>query len=460
MRVSRLQALIGIIILSLVALFVMWPQEPSNYLPGLIPWPQSKGIHLALGDWRFDRQGMRLGLDLRGGTNLVYEADLSQAAAGKEAEALEGAQRNIERRINAYGVAEPVIQIVGSNRISLQLPGVKDIEEAKSLIGKTAQLDFREQTLNAETADFQWVKAAAKGADGLDRVLTGAFFKPNAQVIFDPQTSKPQVSFELNSEGAQLFEQITARLIDRPLGIFLDNELISAPRVKAVISDRGVIEGLTLDEARTLSIQLNSGALPVPIHIVKEQSVDAILGADSIRKSIMAGEIGLAIVLLFMILYYRFPGLLAGAALIIYTLVVLAIFKLVPVTLTLAGIAAFILSVGMAVDANILIFERMKEEIRLGRTLRAAVDTGFARAWPSIRDSNISTFITCIILYWFGSNFGASLVMGFAVTLLIGVAVSMFTAIVITRTFLQLFVGTSLAQKSWVFGLETSPQPA
>lgn len=460
MRVSRLQALIGIIILSLVAIFVMWPQEPSNYLPGLIPWPQSKGIHLALGDWRFDRQGMRLGLDLRGGTNLVYEADLSQAAAGKEAEALEGAQRNIERRINAYGVAEPVIQIVGSNRISLQLPGVKDIEEAKSLIGKTAQLDFREQTFNAETADFQWVKAAAKDADGLDRVLTGAFFKPNAQVIFDPQTSKPQVSFELNSEGARLFEQITARLIDRPLGIFLDNELISAPRVKAVISDRGVIEGLTLDEARTLSIQLNSGALPVPIHIIKEQSVDAILGADSIRKSIMAGEIGLAIVLLFMFLYYRFPGLLAGAALIIYTMVVMAIFKLVPVTLTLAGIAAFILSVGMAVDANILIFERMKEEIRLGRTLRAAVDTGFARAWPSIRDSNIATFITCSILYWFGANFGASLVMGFAVTLLIGVAVSMFTAIVITKTFLQLFVGTSLAQKSWAFGLETSPQPA
>lgn len=457
MRVSRLQALIGIIVLSLVALYVVWPQEPSNYLPGFIPWPKSQGIHLALGNWRFDRQGMRLGLDLQGGTNLVYEADLSQAPQGRESEALDGAMRNIERRINAYGVAEPVIQTVGSNRISLQLPGVKDIEEAKSLIGKTALLDFREPMPN-DTGELNWVKAAATGSDGQEKALTGAYFKPNAQVIFEPQTSKPQVSFELNDEGAKLFEQITTRLQGQPLGIFLDNELISAPTVKAVIKDRGIIEGLTIDEARTLSIQLNSGALPVPINIVKEQSVDATLGADSVRKSVLAGEIGLAIVVLFMILYYRFPGLLAGVALLIYTMVVLSIFKLVPVTLTLAGIAAFILSVGMAVDANILIFERMKEEVRMGRTLRAAVETGFARAWPSIRDSNISTFITCIILYWFGANFGASLVMGFAVTLFIGVAFSMFTAIVITRTFLHFFVGTALAQSSWIFGLETSPQ--
>jgi len=302
--------------------------------------------------------------------------------------------------------------------------------------------------------------ATATGRDGTQKELTGKYFRPNAQVTFDPNTHLPQVAFQFDDEGAHLFEQITSRLIGRPLGIFLDNELISAPTVQAVISREGVITGLTLEEARTLAIQLNAGALPVPVTIEEERSVDATLGADSIRKSILAGQIALAVVALFMILYYRVPGLLAACALMIYTVLTLAIFKAIPVTLTLAGIAGFILSIGMAVDANILIFERMKEELRSGKTLGAALEAGFDRAWTSIKDSNISTLITCAILYWFGSNFGASIVMGFALTLAIGVLVSMFSAITVTRTFMRAFIsGRSTEQAHGLLGVE-APTPA
>lgn len=454
------QVFIGVVILAVIALLVVWPQRPGNYLPGFLPWPENRGIHLKIGDWRFDREGMRLGLDLQGGTHLVLEADLSARAEDERAGALEGVRRIIERRINAYGVAESVVQMQGNNWISVQLPGVKDIREAKRLIGQTAQLDFRETVLN-EDGTVDWVLATAIGTDGREKPLTGRYFRPNSQVIFDQTTGQPEVSFAFDSEGAKLFEQITTRLKPspsfpegKPLGIFLDDALISAPLVKAVIRDSGIITGLDLSEARTLGIQLNAGALPVPVRIIKEQDVDATLGADSIKKSILAGEIGLGLVLLFMVLYYRLPGLLASSSLLIYALFVFAIFKLIPgFTLTLAGIAAFILSIGMAVDANILIFERTKEELRAGRTIGAAVEAGFARAWNSIRDSNISTLITCAILYWFGSNFGASLVMGFALTLGIGVLVSMFTAIIVTRTFLRLFLSARRAKGQAIFGL-------
>jgi len=430
----------GILLLTLVSLGVVWPQNPQNYLPG--PWPGSKGIHLSLGDWKFDRQGMTLGLDLQGGTHIVLEADVSGRPANEQDNAIEGAKRIIERRINAFGVAEPIIQRQGTNRISVQLPGVKDVNEAIRLIGQTAQLDFRE-LVTKEDGSSEWVKAGAKGDNNEEKELTGAFFRPNAAVVLNPTTSKPEVAFEFNDEGGRMFEQITGRNIQKPLGIFLDNELISAPTVQAVIRDRGVITGISLEEGRRLAIQLNAGALPVPVKIVQQQDVDATLGADSIKKSILAGEIGLGIVILFMVLYYRLPGVLAAGALLIYAVLMLAIFKLIPVTLTLAGIAAFILSIGMAVDANILIFERMREEIR----------AGFSRAWTSIRDSNISTLITCVILYLFGSNFGASLVMGFALTLGIGVVISMFTAITITRTFLRAISGIGLARNLGLFGV-------
>jgi len=466
-RVSNLRLLALILLLTAGALWADWPQEPANYLPGFIPWPKNQGIHLALGGWSFDRQGTRLGLDLQGGINLVYEADLSAVSASERADALEGVVKILDRRINAFGVTEPSIQKLGANRVMVQLPGITEVQTAKELIGRTAKLEFKEQII--KDGKMEWVVAKAIGSDGTEKALTGKYFKPNAQVVFssDPgQQGRPQVAFELHGDGPKLFEQITTRLVGKPLGIFLDDELISDPIVQAVLRDRGVITFSTLtpaaqvlEESKTLAIQLNAGALPVPISIVQEQAVDATLGSDSIKKSILAGEVGLGIVLLFMVTYYRLPGFLASCALVIYALLVLAIFKLWPVTLTLAGIAAFILSIGMAVDASILIFERMREEFRAGRTFGASIEAGFARAWTSIRDSNVSTMITCVILFWFGSNFGASMVTGFAVTLFIGVVLSMFTAIVVTRTFLRLFIGSRWARNLALFGITDVKRP-
>lgn len=448
--------LLFIALLTVCAGWVSWPQKPGNYIPDGDVLPGSEGIHLKIGGTQFDRQGARLGLDLQGGTHLVLLADLSKVDEGDRANALKGVVQVIERRINAYGVAEPVIQIQGNDRVIVELPGVRDIEEAKRLIGQTAQLDFREQI---PPGSANWVIATATGLDGQDKQLTGKYFRPTAQVVFDQRTNRPQVSFEFDDEGSKLFEQLTSRLIGRPLGIFLDGQLISAPTVQAVISRNGVITGVELSEAKTLAIQMNAGALPVPISIEQERSVDATLGTDSVKRSIVAGEIALMVVALFMMMYYRLPGLVATGALFVYTLVTLAIFKLIPVTLTLAGIAGFILSIGMAVDANILIFERMREEIRWGRSLGGAIDAGFDRAWSSIRDSNVSTLITCGLLYWFGSNFGASLVMGFAFTLAIGVLVSMFSAIVVTRSFLRLLIGSSWSHNPTLFGIELHDQP-
>jgi len=298
---------------------------------------------------------------------------------------------------------------------------------------------------------LEFVPATAVGSDGALKQLTGAYLKPTSEVIFEPSTGLPQVSFEFNSEGARLFEAITQRNLAKPIGIFLDDGIVSAPTVQAIIRDRGVITGVALEDARILAIQLNAGALPVPVSVVQQQDVDATLGTDSVQKSILAGEVGLGVVMLFMLLYYRLPGLLAGIALGLYTVFLLAIFKLIPVTLTLPGIAASILSIGMAVDANILIFERLKEELRDGRSLRAGIEAGFNRAWSSIRDSNVSTLITCSVLYWFGSNFGATLVQGFALTLAIGVLLSMFTAVVVSRSLLRALVGRRLAQNAALF---------
>lgn len=409
----------------------------------------------------FGRKGLLLGLDLKGGSHLVYEADLTKKdPAQTDEEVMEGVKQKIERRVNAYGVTEPIIQRQGSDRILVQLPGVKDIDEALKLIGQTAQLDFREQKLDAlgkpvvdEKGNPEWVIAKGVGKDGVEKELTGQYFKPNASVVLDPGTNEPQVAFEWNPDGAVLFEQVTTRNLEKPLGIFLDNELISAPIVKAVIKERGIIEGLTIEEARRLAIQLNSGALDVPLRIVQQMDVDATLGSDSLRKSLLAGEIGLALVMLFMLVYYRASGFIACLALGIYGVLVLAIFKLVPVVLTLPGVAGFIVSIGMAVDANVLIFERVKEELRAGRTLGAAVEEGFRRAWVAIRDSNITTFIACAVLYWLGGTFGAFMVRGFAVTLFIGVASSMFTAITVSRTLLRIVVGSRLVTSPSAYGV-------
>ena len=442
--------LLAIVAATLAALVIVWPTNPDRYLPSFIPWPRGQGIGFTIGDFTFQRRAMRLGLDLQGGTHIVLKADLTEVPAGQQVGQMEGVRRIIERRINAYGVSEALVQRLGTDRISVQLPGVRDIAEARALIGKTAQLDFRETRALPDGA-LEFVPATAVGSDGALKQLTGAYLKPTSEVIFEPSTGLPQVSFEFNSEGARLFEAITQRNLAKPIGIFLDDGIVSAPTVQAIIRDRGVITGVALEDARILAIQLNAGALPVPVSVVQQQDVDATLGTDSVQKSILAGEVGLGVVMLFMLLYYRLPGLLAGIALGLYTVFLLAIFKLIPVTLTLPGIAASILSIGMAVDANILIFERLKEELRDGRSLRAGIEAGFNRAWSSIRDSNVSTLITCSVLYWFGSNFGATLVQGFALTLAIGVLLSMFTAVVVSRSLLRALVGRRLAQNAALF---------
>ena len=405
--------------------------------------------------------GLRLGLDLKGGSQLLYEADLSKKDPSiTDTEAMASVIDKIQRRVDLYGVAEPVIQKLGTDRILVQLPGVKDIDEAVRLIGEVAELDFREQKLDA-SGNTTWVIAKAAGSDGQEKELTGKYLKPNATVTLDQVNNKPQIAFEWDAEGAVLFRQITSRNLNKPLGIFLDNELISAPIVQAVIEAKGVITNdawtvNNLNEPRTLAIQLNSGALDLPLTIIDQRDVDASLGADSIRQSIVAAAIGIILLSIFMLLYYRLPGLIACCSLGMYGVFLLAIFNLFSshLTLTLPGIAGFILSLGMAVDANVLIFERTKEELRGGRSLGAAAETGFNRAWTAIRDSNITTFIACLILFWLGGTFGAFMVRGFALTLLIGVALSMFTAITVTRTFLRLIIGSQVVTNPAAYGVK------
>ena len=417
----------------------------------LVVVPLDKGV--------LGKKGMRLGLDLQGGTHLVYQADFSSLEPGTEAEALAGAIAVIEKRVNVLGVTEPVIQQLGEDRIVVELAGISEIEKAKNIIGQTALLEFGELVEEGEEA--KWVdelgawKPATAEINGEELELSSRYFKENTYVSQD-NFGKVILAFEWNETGSQMFEDITTRLLKQQLGIFLGEEPLRgddgipiAPVIQSVISDKGIIEGLSLAEATELSKLLNAGRIPVPLTPIYEQTVSPILGSNFIDMSLMAGLIGLILVLIFMMVYYRLPGALASAALMFYAFSVLAIFKLIPVTLTLAGIGGFVLSIGMAVDANILIFERMKEELRLGRTLGAAIESGFRRAWPAIRDSNITTFIVCAILYWLGSSIIASApVMGFAVTLAIGVAVSMFSAFIVTRTFLRVFAGTRLAQKT------------
>ncbi len=414
----------------------------------------------------FGREQMRLGLDLQGGIHMVYRADLSQVEPGEEADIIEGVVAVLNNRINPLGVTEPVIQRQGRDRILVELPGLSITDKEKERLSRVALLEFGE--LAAEDEEAKWEnelgrwKPATGVINGQEKELTSAYFKENTYVDQD-RLGGIILVFEWNEEGSKLSEQITARLMNQPLGIFEgDASLLGedgrpiAPIVRAKITHRGQIEGLSYKEADSLSKQLNAGRLPVPLEILYDQTVSPILGADFVDMSIRAGIIGIILVMLFMIAYYRLPGVLASLALIFYGALVLAIFKLIPVTLTLAGLGGFILSVGMAVDANVLIFERMKEEFRTGRTLGAAIEAGFERAWTAIRDSNVTTFIVCGILYWLGSSIVASApVMGFALTLFIGVAVSMFTAIVVTRTLLRLFVGTALGQRTSLFSVYT-----
>ncbi len=465
-EVFRNRARVWFILIALVTTFciyVVWPNQPKKYLPGFIPWPSGAGLHLG----GLDRREMRLGLDLKGGTRVVVAADL----AGRPADEINSTMKTVvgilERRVNALGVSETQITREGTDRVAVEIPGLT-ADQALRLVGTTAQLEFKELatpiSLTPGAPNYlpgpycqtvkDWKPATAVGNGGQTKTLTGSFLKSNARLTAD-QNGLPAVGIQFNSEGASMFSQITQRELQQPVGIFLDNQCISAPVVQSHISDgNAIITGLQVDTGKTLAAQLNAGALPVPLHVVEESQVDATLGSDSVSRSVLAGFIGFGVVALFMILYYRLPGVLAALALMTYASVVLAIFKLVPVTLSLAGVAAFVLSIGMAVDANILIFERTKEELRTGKSLTAAIDAGFSRAWPSIRDSNASTLITSGILYWFGDQFGNSLIKGFALTLAIGVVVSLFSAILVTRTYLRLIIGTRSARNLWLFGAQ------
>jgi preprotein translocase subunit SecD len=455
---SRLLPLLGIVVLTGVSLVIVWPSEPDRFLPDAVPWPAGQGISIG----GFERETMRLGLDLQGGTRLLLRADAPDDFSGDIDDALEGTVRVLRRRVDASGVSESEITRQGAQNISVQLPGLT-VDEARSLLGRTALLRFCEpataeiDTFGSCDSTGQWQQAFGT-IDGQPVALTGRFLKSNAFVATD-SLGLPAVSFELQGDGPELFQQITTRLLNRQMAIFLDTELLSAPTIQSVIRDRGQITGLSFDRAGDLVIQLNAGALPLQLTVLQEQTVDATLGEDSVRRSVLAGEIGLILVALFMVLYYRLPGVVATLALVVYTALTMAVFKLIPVTLTLAGIGAFVLSVGMAVDANILIFERMKEEMRAGRSYAASIESGFRRAWPSIRDSNVATLITTGILFALGGGiqlpglgtFDAPLVQGFAVTLAAGVVVSMFSAIVVTRTIMRSLVGTPFARRNdWI----------
>lgn len=469
MRERASRWLIFIIAIALVAAWVVWPQNPGIYLFGL-----NRSLDL------------RLGLDLRGGLEVLLEADTTGPISRND---LEVARVIINRRINALGVAEPLIQVVGNNRISVNIPGIQDPETAIASIRQTGLLEFvdpggdilvEDQTIQTDCAVPQPggtcltaeqispnatppVTATAPITGTTPVTPTGKVYHTvmTGAILADARPSRDeigrwQIQFTLTSEGSRLFADYTSQHVGENLAIVLDKKVLSAPRIQSAITGgQGVITGnFTADEARRLADLLKYGALPVPFKIIKNSTIGPTLGEDSVRQSLIAGVVGLLAVATFMIAYYRLPGVLAVAALLIYATITIALFKLIPVTLTLPGIFGFILSIGVAVDANVLIFERMKEELRAGRRVDAAVDMGFARAWPSIRDSNVSTIITCIILFWFGSTFGASIVQGFAVTLFLGVAVSLFTAITVTRTFLHLVLDqVDFSQRHAWFGV-------
>ncbi|HEY4475951.1 MAG: Preprotein translocase subunit SecD [Parcubacteria group bacterium GW2011_GWA1_53_13] len=380
----------------------------------------------------------RFGLDLQGGVSLVYQADLSKISSQDYDEVMAGLRDVIERRVNLFGVTEPVVQTEGrgeEGRLIVELAGIKDPNQAIQIIGQTPFLQFRETKENYQ-------QAAEQNEDPFqDTELTGKYLK-KAQVGFDSVTNAPLIQLEFNDEGAKLFEEITARNVGKPLAIFLDYQLLQAPVVQEVISSgQAQISGsFTPQKARELVRALNAGALPVPITLISQQSVGPTLGQVSLEQSLRAGVAGFGFVLLYMLIFYRLPGLVASLALLWYIAVVLAVFKLIPITLSLAGIGGFILSIGMAVDANILVFARMKEELRSQKSFTAALEQGFSRAWPSIRDGNGTTLLVAFILFQFGSSF----VKGFAVALSIGIIVSMISALMVTRVLLRLLRGTIL----------------
>ncbi|TSC75120.1 MAG: preprotein translocase subunit SecD [Parcubacteria group bacterium Gr01-1014_30] len=399
---------IGIIVLAFFAGNFAWPQLLNlGFVPN-VPY--------------------KLGLDLQGGVHLVYEAGLSQIAQADRADAMEGLRDVIERRVNLFGVREPVVH-VQRNRLVVELAGVLEPAKAIRLIGETPFLEFRELSQEAERQEEELIEFTPTP-------LTGRYLQ-KAEVVFEQLAYRPTISLQFNQEGAKIFEEITAQNVGKPVAIYIDGVLISAPVVQEPISGgKAQITGqFTIAQAQELARNLNAGALPLPITLISEQSVGPTLGAVSLAQSLRAGILGFLAILLFMIGFYRIPGLLSSISLLIYVVLLLALFKLISVTLTLAGIAGLLLSMGMAVDANVLIFSRVREELKQGKNYLHALEEGIKRAWPAIRDGNLTTILVGLILFGFGTSF----VKGFAFTLVIGNLVGMFTAIVVTNNLLRLF---------------------
>ncbi len=467
--------LIGILILAFFSANFIYPnyynkavdifnQKFSQNLPHFWNWP------------------FRLGLDLQGGVSLTYQADLSTIGTRSASDAMSGLRDVIERRINIFGVTEPIIQVQGQDRLIVELPGVKDVSQAIQMIGQTPYLEFLESRTEAETKiiidKIKEVQDASAKKQDIDKIedwqiafqnpyfkateLTGQYLK-SAQVSFEPTTGKPSVDLQFDDKGSQIFADITGRNVGKSIAIFLDGKSIIdtngdgkidetdlyAPVVQEQITGgKAVITGnMNIQIAKQITGRLTSGALPIKIgQPISQNTIGPTLGSVSLEKSLMAGLYGLLAVMAFMIIFYRFPGVLASIALIFYVFIALALFKLFGITLTLAGIGGFILSIGMAVDANILIFARTREEIKGGQTVSAAVEDGFRRAWPSIRDSNINSILICIVLFTFATSF----IKGFSLALAIGILVSMFSAIFITRILLMVFVGKRIENHKWL----------
>ena len=433
--------MLGIFILVILAGCLDYP----NLWDKGINWVNSKtGFNIP----KFFKLPFKLGLDLQGGTHLIYEADLSNIESGERDASLDGIRDVIERRVNLFGVGEPIVQINksgASHRLIVDLPGVTDVKQAIAMIGATPYLEFKEQRDQAET-DAILKKQEEQDPEALKLdpyfkpgPLTGRYLK-GSQVAFDPNTSQPHVALEFTDEGAKIFADLTKKNIGKILAIYLDGAPISLPRVQDEITggNAQITGNFSTEEAKELAQRLNAGALPVPINLISQQNIGASLGHDSLRESLKAGIIGFLAILLFMIIFYRLSGFFASISLIIYVVLVLAIFKLVPVTLTLSGIAGFLLSMGMAVDANILIFSRTKEELKEGRNFFDALTNGIKRAWPSIRDGNFTTILVGLILFIFGTSF----VKGFALTLVLGNIINMFSAIIITNYLIKFFIGS------------------
>ena len=439
---------------------------------------------------RFDKE-MKLGLDLKGGVHLVYRADLKGVPEEERDDVMDGTKGIIERRINVLGVSETIVQREGDDRLVVQLPGVKETGKAKEKVGLVNLIEFRVLEEDTVNGDILWIRGVDEETgeavevfesvepgegnyvglpivgtlEGEPKTLSSTHFEDDTNIRFD-ESGRSVLTFQWTQEGKTIIETSTVEALGKPLAHYIgdaplkdSDEEVVAPIVGDPLEDCSVIKGLSSDHAKELRSLLNAGRIQVPLELIWDHTVDPTLGEKFVQWSMLALMVGLGLVMLFMILYYRVPGVLASFALLIYAIVVLAIFKLVGVTLTLAGVGGFVLSIGMAVDANVLIFERMKEELRAGRTLKSAIDVGFDRAWVAILHGNVSTLVICLVLRWFGSSIVESApVVGFATTLAIGVGVSMLSAIVVTRNFLRFFTGAQMARRRTWFGSEVAAE--